>query len=1236
MMPRPVLGTAVSWNADASGNWSEPSNWNPFPPGPSDDVTIDRPMAAVTVTNYFSGNAVNRLTCSEDLALSGGTLLIGNSAQISGRLTVSAGTLTFDGLSTVTGPATLSGTSEVAAAMGGSGAVTFNALNWTGGTMFGSGTTAIPAAGTLSISGSDAKFLDSRKLNNSGFVAWSQGSIVSIIRAPIIKNLEGGTFDAQFDGSISITGTAAGTFNNAGLFKKSAGIGTTTVYWPFNNTGTVSVQAGTLELRGGGTSTGAFNVESGKVLSFSGGMHNLGGATFSNAGTIAFSGGTETFDAAATVPGTVTLGGTATISGTGTLTLANVTWTAGVMSGSGTTMIPADGSLSISDSGSSKYLNNGRTLGNSGTVAWSGGSISGSVSGATINNLTMGVFDAQFDGTISSSGTFNNAGLIKKSAGAGTTIVSWLFNNAGTVSVQAGTLELRGGGTSTGTFNVESGEVLSFNGGTHNLGGATFSNAGTIAFSGGTEVFGAATTVAGTVTLGGSATMSGTGVVSLAALNWTAGTMSGSGTTMIIDAGLLSMNGSLYLDGRTLSNRGTVAWSGGSIYTKNSHSPIINNLAEGVFDAQCDGTISNTGAAGTFNNAGLFKKSAGVGMASVFWPFNNTGTVCVQAGTLDLENGGMSTGTFCVDSGKVLSFSGGTHNLTGATFSNAGSVVFSGGTEIFNATTTLSGMFTLGGTATMSGTGAVNLANLNWTAGTMAGIAITTIVDAGMLTISGDIAMDARTLNNRGTMAWSGGTIYTKNSRSPTINNLAGGTFDARVDGTISKTGTAGTFNNSGLFKKSAGVGSTCVYWPFNNTGTVSVQAGTLELRGGGTSTGTFNVDSGMVLSFSGGTQNLAGATFDNSGTINFGDGTYNLGGATFSNVGEIAMNGGTETFASPMTLAATVTLGGTATLSGTGSLTFSSTLNWTGGTMSGTGTTTIPIGGTLSISGTAYAKSLDGRTISNRGTIAWSGGSISSKNNAPTINNLEGGVFNAQCDGTISKSGSVSGMFNNTGLFLKTASVGTTTIQWPFNNTGTIEVQSGTLSLQGGDLANSGTVFVYAGSNVVVNGNLTGGGNVTLDGAMTAGLSGSASVMLGADSLLTVNSSADATFSGAIAGAGAVTKTGTGAWILSGTNTYSGGTTVTDGLLDIRSDDALPDGDLVIGANGTVRLGSSLTKAVRIRRLTMILSDSNGELTMSAQSAPEPGTLTLLIAGAIALAGAGWRCRRREGAVRS
>jgi fibronectin-binding autotransporter adhesin len=89
--------------------------------------------------------------------------------------------------------------------------------------------------------------------------------------------------------------------------------------------------------------------------------------------------------------------------------------------------------------------------------------------------------------------------------------------------------------------------------------------------------------------------------------------------------------------------------------------------------------------------------------------------------------------------------------------------------------------------------------------------------------------------------------------------------------------------------------------------------------------------------------------------------------------------------------------------------------------------------------------------------------------------------------------------------------------------------------------------------------------------------------------------------------------KSGGGTQVLAGVNTYTGGTTVEAGTLEIASASALPAGyALSIGETGTVVLSSGLSVP--------------GAGSLATVAVPEPSTLALLGIGAIALLAYGWR----------
>jgi hypothetical protein len=98
---------------------------------------------------------------------------------------------------------------------------------------------------------------------------------------------------------------------------------------------------------------------------------------------------------------------------------------------------------------------------NSGTVNWLADYVYLNNNGTTATgefwNQAGALFDIQCNQSVSlysSFGNFHNAGLVRKSAGTGTTTVSVLFTNTGTVEGQTGTLSFTGGYSSTSSANL--------------------------------------------------------------------------------------------------------------------------------------------------------------------------------------------------------------------------------------------------------------------------------------------------------------------------------------------------------------------------------------------------------------------------------------------------------------------------------------------------------------------------------------------------------------------------------------------------------------------------------------------------------------------------------------------------------------------------------------------------------------------------------------------------------------
>jgi len=114
--------------------------------------------------------------------------------------------------------------------------------------------------------------------------------------------------------------------------------------------------------------------------------------------------------------------------------------------------------------------------------------------------------------------------------------------------------------------------------------------------------------------------------------------------------------------------------------------------------------------------------------------------------------------------------------------------------------------------------------------------------------------------------------------------------------------------------------------------------------------------------------------------------------------------------------------------------------------------------------------------------------------------------------------------------------------------------------------------------------GSLTGGGNVTL----------------GAATLTTGNDGTSTAFSGAISGAGGLTKTGGGVLTLSGTSSYLGTTTIDGGVLNVTG--SLTSPNVIINSGGTLSGDGTINDP----------TINAGGILAPGNSTASPGTLTI------------------------
>ncbi len=680
--------------------------------------------------------------------------------------------------------------------------------------------------------------------------------------------------------------------------------------------------------------------------------------------------------------------------------------------------------------------------------------------------------------------------------GTGNTLVTAVLSNSGAFTkAGTGTLTLSGTNTYTGTTTVSAGVLNIQNAGALGVAaaGTTVGSGATLQLQGGITVGAEALNITGT----GAGGQTGA-LVNVSGTNNYGGLLTLAGaTTLSSDSGTLNLTNAGTITGATFGLTLAGAGNGTISGIIGTTSGTLTKAGAGTWTI----SAANTYTGLTTVNAGTLRYGASnvisSGAVTVNGATANLDLVANQTdtvGTVTLAGGGSITGT-----GTSALTSTGTFEMQ----SGSASAILTGTGIVLNKTTT--GTVTLSGANGYTGATAISAGILNIQNGTGLGTtaAGTTVSSGATLQLQGGITVGAEALNINGSGA--GGQTGALVNVGGTNNyggliTLAGATMVSSDSGTLNLTN-AGTISGATFGLTLAGAGNGTV------SGIIGTTSGTLTKTGAGTWTlSVANTYTGATT-VSGGI--LAVGVNDALGTA--------ASGTTVNSGGTLRLQAGLN-----YTTAEALAIHGTGS-GGVGAL-----------TTSGAGTTTFA--GQVTVATHALISS-------GGGTLNLNGGVVK---NGTTATFTGGGIIHINTVGISGSSANSDLVVDGTTLVLNVANSynGPTTVL----NSGVLQLGASNVlptSPQTALTLNSSGVFDLASFNDSV---------ASLAGEATGLVRNSTA---STTSTLTVNpASGSTTFAGTIAGTGGgngditLIKTGAGTLSLSGTNTYSGTTTVNAGIL--------------------------------------------------------------------------------------
>ncbi len=1162
--------TLANWSTDAAG-----TNTTAFVPSAPTEVTFSTVNAGNFNTTLGADFEINTLTVS---TASNVTIGGANTLTIGGGLFVNpgAGTVTLNtggiGLSfsqlwsnnsanALIVNAPISGAGN-ALTIAGSGRTTLAGANsYDGGTIVNGGTLTLGASDVLADTGPvtlNGAVLDIGANNDTvGPVTMTSGAIIGSggLLSGSSYTVQTGTISARLGGSGGLTKTGSGTLTMTGA----------NTY-----TGNTHVEGGTLVLDTGCVISNTAYSSTGRLTGQTGTMTAQGNAMFYtgsdlNFGDLGNSAGTLNISGSAFISANAMFVGSANEAGSSASGLVNQNGGAVETRSTGLGTFVLGGRNSASSLGAGVYNLNAGTLTLRAGSAWIGGYGRGTFnfSGGTFNAGNFVAVGRQASGT----GTwwFTGGAYLQTSgsiwtvigdAGVGTLTIS---NAASLTTLASGGLRLGGAATASGTVNLDGGTILTTN--VNTTGGVSVFhfNGGTLKALGPHPSF-----------------MTGLSTVTVKSAG---AVIDDSGFEIAIGQSLLDAGGGL-----TKLGNGSLTLSGSNTYsgvtTVNAGALIVPS------------TQTTTGAVTVASGAALRVSASG---ASQFLP----GSITLNGAAIEFDNVFDTNQPPAVTGTLVLNGSN-TAGVVGGSFVNGGSYPLLTRSALSGAGTYTLGARPGGVIGNLSTVGNTIFFNVSQ---------VGTQIWKGNVNNNWDVRATTNwTVNATPDTFGNGGLVQLDDTASAFAVNLASNVAPSGVlisNTTTYTMGGAGAIGGLGGLTKT---GSGLVTMGTTNTyaGNTAIETGTFRLAGdnvipGGAGRGDLTVNGTLDL-------------FGRSNLVNglSGGGTLNTtaGGAAVLVVGA---NGASGVFSGVVQNSA-----GSLRLvkTGAGALTLSGANSHAGGTVlqagqlnlnhntalgAGSGTFTI-LGGTLDVTVS------NDITVANNNPQEWSGNFTY----AGSITNLHLGTGAVSLGASVGRTVTVNannltvgGVISGGGASLTKAGAGTLTLLGNNDFSGNATIANGTLAvLTIGDTFSPGGVGAGLQINLGSSGNTgrllyLGSGEETFKqiflASATAGNTGivehagTGLLKLGGDLVGTTTVSHEFRLQGSSTGTGEVaglianlgasapttlTKAGTGTWIISGFNSFTGPVNIQNGTLVVSSIGNIGDTSVNLGGGTNINFG--------------------------------------------------------------